>query len=346
VLLGVTLIAVAWPAPGRAQEETTPPPGEPAETETKPEVPRLFATLDTTSTTVGAPLTLMLELEPSTGWQVEPPTKALDLGPFRIRSVERLPRPDGAAWRLRIVAVEAGDVEVSALRLPARGPQGESGECVTEPIPVHVESNLPAPPPATQDPGAPPGPEAEEPEPADLKPALVPPRDWRPLIIAATVAALVAALGFWLLRRLRRRRPGEAPPPPAKRVPLRPAWETALEELDRIAGADHVGHGAVARQYVEVTGCLRRYLEERYGVPALELTTTELNEALRRTPLRPELAARALALLREADLVKFAKAEPAPADARSTEPRAREIVTATVPAAAGPAGPDGEEAAA
>jgi hypothetical protein len=301
-----------------------------------PTVPRLFATLDTTATRVGGALTLLLELEPSTGWQLEPPGKSLDLGPFRIRSVERLPRPDGAAWRLRIVAVEAGDVEVAAIRLPARGPQGESGECVTDPIPVHVESNLQPPAPDGQAP--------EEPAPADLKPALEPPRDWRPLLVAAAVAAAAAALGFWILRRLRRRGRREAPPPPVRRAPLRPAWETALEELDRIAAADHVGHGELARQYVEVTAALRRYLEERYGVPALEQTTSELADSLRRTPLRPELAARVLALLREADLVKFAKAAPAPADARAVEARARETVSATIPRAAEPAGP--EEAAA
>jgi hypothetical protein len=325
--LAAAIVVAAGPTAVRAQDDPAPPREQPAPDAAAPEVPRLFAALDTTSTTVGGALTLTLELEPNTGWQVEPPTKALDLGPFRIRSVERMPRPDGAAWRLRIVAVEAGDVEVAALRLPARGPQGESGECVTEPIAVHVESNLPEPAPDD-------GGEPQEPEPADLKPAMTPPRDWRPLIVAAVVAALAAALGFWLFRRLRARQPGEAPPPPAKRIPLRPAWETALEELDRIAAADHVGRGAVALQYVEVTACLRRYLEERYGVPALELTTSELNEALRRTPLRTELAARALSLLREADLVKFAKAEPSSADARSTEPRAREIVAATVPPAA------------
>jgi hypothetical protein len=199
-----------------------------------------------------------------------------------------------------------------------------------------VESNLPPPAPDAEAP--------EEPAPADLKPALEPPRDWRPLLVAAAAAAAAAALGFWILRQLRRRRPHEAPPSPVRRAPLRPAWETALEELDRIAAADHVGHGALARQYVEVTAVLRRYLEERYGVPALEQTTTELAESLRNTPLRPEPAARVLALLREADLVKFAKADPAPADARAAETRAREAVNATIPRSAEPAGP--EEAAA
>jgi hypothetical protein len=343
---GAAAAAVVWFAAlaggaARAQEAAPAGPDSAASGEPAAEsvtVPRLFAALDTTATTVGGALTLQLELEPSTGWQVEPPAKSLDLGPFRVRSVERLPRPDGAAWRLRIVAVEAGDVEVPAIRLAARGPEGESGECVTEPIPVHVESNLPSPAPGDE------GGEPQEPEPADLKPALAPPRDWRPVAIAAATAALVAALGFWALRRLRGRRRREAPPPPARRVPLRPAWETALEELDRIAAADHVAHGALGLQYVEVTAVLRRYLEERYGVPALERTTSELAESLRRTPLRPDLAARMLALLREADLVKFAKAVPSAADARATEARAREAVLATVPRAA--ESPGGEEAAA
>lgn len=322
------VFAAGWllvaPGGAGAQSGTPPAVGDSAASAPAPEgVPHLVASLDTTATTVGGALTLTLETEALNGWQLEPPSKSLDLGPFRVRTVERIPRPDGAAWKLRLVAVKAGDGELPPVRLTARGPAGESAEAVSEAIPVSIASNLPPPS----------GDQPEEPAPAPLKPALEPPRDWRPLAVAVLTAAIVAALGFWILRRLRRRKPREAAPEPARRVPLRPAWETALEALDRIAAADHPARGEIGRQYVEVTAVLRNYLEERYGVLAMESTTTELAETLRRTPMRPEIASRILALLREADLVKFAKAEPSAADARSTEGRAREAVTATIPKA-------------
>ena len=49
------------------------------------------------------------------------------------------------------------------------------------------------------------------------------------------------------------------------------------------------------------------------------------------TPLRTEMSSRMLGLLQEADLVKFAKAEPEVAAARATEMRVREFVRATMP---------------
>jgi hypothetical protein len=175
----------------------------------------------------------------------------------------------------------------------------------------------------------------DEPEPADLKPALEAPRDWRPVWIAAGLALLTAVAGFFLLRWLRgrRRRPEPEAVSRRERVPARPAWELALEELDAIAEARWVDHGELRRQYDEVTGTLRRYLENRYGIPAPESTTEDLRELLRRSPLRGDVAAGVLSLLAEADLVKFAKGVPDADEARSAEGRARRIVEATIPAA-------------
>jgi hypothetical protein len=143
-------------------------------------------------------------------------------------------------------------------------------------------------------------------------------------------------LGFLLFRKLRRLR-GRRGLGPVRRRPkrkLRPAWEIALEGLDRIAAADHVGKGEIARQYVEVTAVLRQYLEDRYGVPALESTTSDLRAFLDGVALAPEARTQLLALLGEADLVKFAKALPQESAARLLEGRARDFVNQTTPAPA------------
>ncbi|MGQ0721781.1 MAG: hypothetical protein ACT4PE_09445 [Candidatus Eiseniibacteriota bacterium] len=299
--------------------------------------PVMRAAVDTTATTVGGTLDLTLSVDAEEDWVVAPPARELDLKPFRLRAVEPLPAAEGTGWKLRIVALEAGEVAIPAVTLEARGPDGEISDVASEPVPVSVASNLEpseARPAgeggATQGEDAPPA-EAAEPEPAALKPALDAPRNWAPLIIAAVAAVVATALGFWILRKLRRRRALPTAVPQIPKTPLRPAWETALEELDRIAAADYVGQGMLDRQYVEVTEALRRYLEERYGVPALESTTADLGELLQRTPIRTENSVRILSLLREADLVKFAKARPEAGAARATEGRARDVVLATVP---------------
>jgi hypothetical protein len=273
---------------------------------------------------VGGRLQLTIEVEPSPGWRVDPPEKTLDLGSFRVRSIERLPRPEGEAFRIVAIPLEPGELEIPPVKLTAHGPDGATQDIETSPIAIHVDSNLPTPEE---------GKETDEPALAEMKPQLAAERDWIPLAVALVLFVLAAALGVWLLRKLRRARrpaPKEAEVI-GERGLHRPAWEIALEELDRIARANYVGRGELPRQYVEVTEALRRYLENRYGVPALESTTSELHELLRTTTLSGELGARILSLLREADFVKFAKASPQPSEARTAETRARALIVETIP---------------
>jgi hypothetical protein len=154
--------------------------------------------------------------------------------------------------------------------------------------------------------------------------------------IALVVAVLAGIAGFFVFRALRRlrARPASIEPEPRFRAPSRPAWEIALEELAAIEAADWVGQGDVRRQYDQVTEALRRYVEHRYGILALESTTEDLRGMLRRSAMPGDAAGRALSLLSEADLVKFAKGIPDPEEARSSTARARAIVEDTIPAPA------------
>ena len=134
--------------------------------------------------------------------------------------------------------LEAGDLRVPAVSFVVRGPGGTTGEIATDPVPVKVLTNLP-PPEAPADGSAPAPPEA-----APLKPALEAERNWWPTIAAAVLAALAAVAAFILVRRLRARKP-EPEQEVVPKKPLRPAWELALEELDRIAAAQYVQRGEI-----------------------------------------------------------------------------------------------------
>jgi hypothetical protein len=129
-----------------------------------------------------------------------------------------------------------------------------------------------------------------------------------------------------------RRRPARvAPAVVAPRAPARPAWDLALEQLDRVAAERWVDRGELRRQYEEVTETLRRYVENRWGIPALESTTFDLRRLLERSAVAPGIASRILAVLSEADLVKFAKAVPEPEAARVCEKSVRAVVVETIP---------------
>lgn len=151
-----------------------------------------------------------------------------------------------------------------------------------------------------------------------------------PLVLFAIVAALV--------HRLRRRASEAEPEVPA---PPLPPHEEALQALDRLAAEDLAGQGRIEEHYVRLSWIVRNYIERRWALPALETTTSILAETMRGSGRVPEAAATAtIALLRRADLAKFAKHRPAVEVARADIDEARVIVQSTRPPE--PVEPEGE----
>jgi hypothetical protein len=125
---------------------------------------------------------------------------------------------------------------------------------------------------------------------------------WPWLLLAALLAA-----AYWLWRRSRAK-PGAAAPsaPPDDRPP----HIIAQDELDALQGEALWEQGRHKEFYIRLTDILRTYLERRYGVPALQLTTTELSRDLRSLDLERVFIGRIKDLFDRADLVKFAKWRP------------------------------------
>lgn len=145
------------------------------------------------------------------------------------------------------------------------------------------------------------------------------------------VFALLAAVGLFLAARAYRRRQVDvapAPPPPP------PPHERALAQLDELEQRRLWQEGHTDRYYVELTGILRGYLGERFGMPAREMTTRQITAALeRREGLDRAQAAELSELLQLSDLVKFAQATPAEELHPRSLTRVREFVVATRPVA-------------
>lgn len=69
-------------------------------------------------------------------------------------------------------------------------------------------------------------------------------------------------------------------------------------------------NGKYKLYYTELTAILRVYISERWGISAMEYTTPEIIEALSDIDMPRDSRFALVALLRTADMVKFAKAEP------------------------------------
>jgi len=118
--------------------------------------------------------------------------------------------------------------------------------------------------------------------------------------------AVAVLLLLLYLRRPKKAAVVEAPP--------KPLHERMLEALGEIERRKLWQQGQVKQYQSEVTDLLRTYVEERYGVPALERTTDDLVAELRLSAMGSEPRELLGNLLRLADMVKFAKYTALPAE--------------------------------
>ncbi len=92
--------------------------------------------------------------------------------------------------------------------------------------------------------------------------------------------------------------------------------EKATSLLNNLEQKELVQKGEIKEYYSELTDIARNYIEEAIHIPAMESTTSELITAIReasakkKMTLTPETVENLERVLRQADLVKFAKSKP------------------------------------
>ena len=158
-----------------------------------------------------------------------------------------------------------------------------------------------------------------------IKPIIEEPRNWRDYWwLFILVGLLLAVIAF---RELRKRQTAVPPPPP----PPPPPHEVALARLNALEQRQLWQSGDTDTYYVELTAILRTYLQDRFGIPAREMTTRQIVGALDRQGLNREQRGELSELLQLSDLVKFAKATPAEELHPQGLERVRAFVTETRP---------------
>ena len=102
-----------------------------------------------------------------------------------------------------------------------------------------------------------------------------------------------------------------------------------MRELDRIRGEQLWQNGKEKLFYTGVTDALREYIEARFGVGAMEKTTSEIMADLSDKKIEPRHYKELEGLFKTADLVKFAKYVPGNEENEEAIPSAVRFVNST-----------------
>ncbi len=147
-----------------------------------------------------------------------------------------------------------------------------------------------------------------------IKPYKAPltPGEILPWVLLVIAAGIIVWIVIRLIRRFRKSKPDYTP-----EIIIEPAHIIAFRELEMIKNEELWQKGETKHYYTRLTEILRQYLENRYRVYSLELTTSETLNALIKSGFKKDDSYNKLkSVLTGADLVKFAKYNP---DAQENE---------------------------
>lgn len=147
--------------------------------------------------------------------------------------------------------------------------------------------------------------------------------------ITLGVLLLLAGIIFLVVRYLHSR--GKHISDLFKPTPPPPPHIVAIEALEAVRNQKLWQNNKHKLYYSSLSDILRSYLAGGFSVGAMEMTTDEIIEALKRIELPEKARIDLIAVLRDADLVKFAKAVPEASDNEMAWSKAYFFVEETKP---------------
>jgi len=233
------------------------------------------------------------------GVQLQTPSLAVNLGMFEIRDYKvQEPRKENGKiieqTDYLVSTFDTGEFEIPSLQIGYTAGSDTTRKFLkTEPIKIVVQSLNPD----------------QAGDIRDIKMPLVPPREYKNLILLITGIVLALAIAFLVFYYLKRRKEGKSFLPKRQKPP-RPAHELALEALAQLAAGDLLSTGKVKEYYIQLSEIIRQYIEGRYFLDALEMTTTQLLEKMNQEQINADAIQMMREFLDACDLVKFAKYIP------------------------------------
>jgi len=272
--------------------------------------------IDSAQVTVGDPVHVSLWVRRLGDIRIEPPDMQDRFGGLELRDWRRLEDrtlDEGlveSGFQYDLVAWKSGEYEIEPVSIRFVTADGDTGSVRSDAVRVTVESvRIGDVTPQ----------EAKDIQ--DIKgPLTIPGRvPWALILIVLLIVSAVG-IGLWLYLRHKRRSTEQE----VLAIPPKPfdVWA----ELDRVAAMGLLRQGRYKKYYILISEALRRAIEQRYGIEALEHTTYELCTDMRNDGIADHVVRRIEDFLSECDLVKFAKHIPELETMESAVERAKEII--------------------
>lgn len=125
------------------------------------------------------------------------------------------------------------------------------------------------------------------------------------------IIVLLCAAGIFVWMRYIKGK--KAIPLVPKKKPV-PPYELAMQQLNRLKSEKLCENGHEKEYYTRLTEILRIYLDKRFGINAMEMTSTQIMHHLQSNDDTKTSAPVMKQILEMADFVKFAKVRPLPDD--------------------------------
>lgn len=142
----------------------------------------------------------------------------------------------------------------------------------------------------------------------DVKAPIYIPFDYVLLISVIAIVLLLALGGYFGYRFYKAKKEEGFSLIPQK--PKKPAHEIALEAYKKLQNKDLLNKGLLKEYYTKCSEILRKYLEDRYFIVALEETTGEILRDMKSQEIKKDYTDNLKQILELSDFVKFAKYVP------------------------------------
>ncbi|MEO8398294.1 MAG: hypothetical protein ABI550_00620 [Ignavibacteriaceae bacterium] len=160
----------------------------------------------------------------------------------------------------------------------------------------------------------------------DIKNPLTIPLNWKIISMWILIGLILIGIFIFLYRRYKKKKSGKVI---EKKIIILPPHIAALKALDELEKKQLWQKGMIKEYHSEITEIIRKYFAEKFYLPALELTTSEALDALRKRNDAKNILEITSSFLNNADLVKFAKFQPFESVNEEMMQQAKEIVNKT-----------------
>lgn len=250
--------------------------------------------------------------------EVQMPELGANLGAFEIRDFADMEpeKHDGNVIQRREYVVstfDIGDYDIPPVTVRYTT-MGDSlwKDLTTDSLKITVESMKPS----------------EEGDIRDIKPPLEIPRDWWRITRFVIAGVLAVLVGILILYYFKRRKEGKSLLPRREKLKL-PPHEIALAALEKLLTEELWQKGDVKQFYIRLSEIIRHYVEDRFFIIAIEMTTFQLIEAMKQAEIESDVTEIVEIFLMQCDLVKFAKYVPTKKEHNETTDLAFSIIEKT-----------------